>query len=360
LRGIAVLAVIGEHYMAWLPATGAQNGWLGVDLFFILSGFLITSILISLRDKEDYFSTFYKRRALRIFPPYFLAIAIYLGISIYAGKLGTFNLWMQYIFYYSSLYVGMPAQLDYAVITPVGMGLAVLWSLSVEELFYTFWAPVVRYTSTLSLTVILVATIFVAPLLRWWLHTPSHPELFTFYCRMDALGYGSTLALLMNARRTNRVRWEHWDKLFDWAAIAISAATVLLWIRLHGNRSSLVLSTVGVVMADVSLALITFAALRKSGSGSWWLRALRAKWLRSVGMVSYSLYLFHRTVGYFGRKWVGTWGLERHAEAVLQTLLSLAMSLAVAYALWYGVESRILKWKDRNVPSPAHPETALA
>jgi len=358
LRGIAVMAVIMQHYLSWLPQIGSANGWLGVDLFFILSGFLITSILLNLRTKKHYFGVFYKRRALRIFPPYYLGILVYLAVSIWAGKTGTVNLWMQYIFYYTSLQVGQPAALAPnagIVLVPVQLGLVVLWSLSVEELYYTFWAPIVRYTSHRGFTAILIGMIVAAPLLRWWLHTPDFPELYTFYCRMDALGFGSVLALLMRARHEKLAQWQHRDKFFDIAAIAMTVATVALWIYDHGDRSKLVVATVGVFMADTSLALIAFAILRKSGSQSWWMRALRARWLRSVGMVSYSLYLFHYPLGFVVHTWVVGWGLSRHAGAIVQTLLSIALSFAVAYGLWYGMESRILNWKDRHVPSPAHP-----
>jgi len=355
LRGIAVLAVIMQHYLSWLPIIGSQNGWLGVDLFFILSGFLITSILINLRDKEHYFSTFYTRRALRIFPPYFLGIVVYFTVSILAGKPGTLNLWAQYIFYYTSLYVGQPPELSYAVIIPVRLGLAVLWSLSVEELYYTFWAPIVRFTSQKVFAAILLIMIVVAPLLRWWLHTPSYPETYTFYCRMDALAFGSAVALLMRARRINLAAWRHRDKLFDFAAIAMTVSTVALWTILHGDRSKVLLCTVALTMADVTFALVTFAILRKAGSAAWWMRALRARWLRSVGMVSYSLYLFHYPLAYLVRVWVAHWGLSTHGAVIIQTLVSFGVSLSVAYALWYGIESRILTWKDRHVPSPAHP-----
>jgi len=355
LRGIAALAVVADHYMSWLPASGAQNGWLGVDLFFVLSGYLITSILISLRNQEHYFSVFYQRRALRIFPPYFLGIVVYLTASILVGKPGTLSLWSQYIFYYTSLYVGQPPELAYAVIMPVHLGLAVMWSLSVEELYYTFWAPIVRFTSQRGFTAILVAMIVAAPLLRWRLHTPLFPESYTFYCRMDALAYGSVVALLMREWRQGASAWTRWNKTFDRMAVALPICTILLWIYLRGDKSSLLLNTAGLVMADTSFALITFAVLRKSGSQAFWMRALRAKWLRSVGMVSYSLYLFHYPLGYFVNQWVATWGMSRHESAVVQVLLSLVVSFAVAYGLWYAMESPILNWKDRHVPSRAHP-----
>src|SRR5271154_4171899 len=113
LRGIAVLAVVGTHYFAWIPTPAVTHGhagvnlffilfrfvigvfrlgWLGVDLFFILSGFLITSILMDLRDKEHYFRVFYARRALRIFPPYYLGILVYLLFSFARGLHGTWGL----------------------------------------------------------------------------------------------------------------------------------------------------------------------------------------------------------------------------------------------------------------------------
>jgi peptidoglycan/LPS O-acetylase OafA/YrhL len=354
LRGIAVLAVIARHYLSWLPALGTQNGWLGVDLFFVLSGFLITNILLQTREREDYFATFYARRALRILPAYLLAIAIYLSVSAMAGMPGTFSLWMQYIFYYTSLQVGQPTQLDYAVIFPVKLGLVVLWSLSVEELYYTVWAPVVRYASHKVLVGILAAMVAGAPLLRWALHTPSYPESYTFYCRMDALAFGSIVALLMRARRSDPLAWQRWDAYFTVATVVVTLAVVLLWIYLRGERSSLLLSTLGLTLADATFALITFAVLRHAGSPRGWFRILRASWLGSIGMVSYSLYLFHYPLGYLAGQWVATWGLSRHQAAIVQVLLSILVSLAVAYGLWFGMESRILNWKNRHVPSPAH------
>ncbi|MGJ7543709.1 acyltransferase family protein [Variovorax sp. LT1R16] len=356
LRGIAVLAVMAQHYLSWLPATGARHGWLGVDLFFVLSGFLITSILIRMRGQDNYFLVFYGRRALRIFPVYFLMLAIYLAVSILSGKPGTLALWGQYAFFYTSLFVGQPPELKFAVIAPVHLGLAVLWSLSVEELYYSFWAPIVRYATPRVFALILLAMIVAAPLFRFWLHTPDYPEFYTFYCRMDALAYGSVVALLMHARQQDIDKWKRFDRTFDALAIVVAVAALALWIPLKGAPSNRMIATVGLVLADVGLALLVFSVLRKSGQSSWWLSALRIQWLRSVGMVSFSLYLIHYPVLYIATRWVGAWELSRRSEAVVQTLVAAVLSFCIAYALWYAMESRILNWKDRHVPSnPAEP-----
>jgi peptidoglycan/LPS O-acetylase OafA/YrhL len=353
LRGLAVLAVINQHYLSWFPATGSHLGWLGVDLFFILSGFLITTILVNLRSSEHYFSEFYARRALRIFPPYFLGIAIYLGYSVHAGRAGSVNLWMQYLFYYTSLGVGQPSELNYAVPPAVMLGLGVLWSLSVEEIYYTLWAPLVRWTSRMTFTMILIGMVIVAPLLRWLMHTPNFPELYTFYCRMDALAMGSLLALVIGFRNANELVRDRLDRLLWLAAIVIGLIAVLFWGWLHGNRSNVLITTIGVSLADLSFALMTYTIIRKSGSSEWSMRLLRQRWLRSIGMISYSLYLFHYPILSIASSWVQAWGLSRRPSAIVTVLVASITSLLIAYGLWYGLESPILRWKDRHIPSRA-------
>jgi len=359
LRGIAVLAVISNHYLLWLPAVGSAYGWLGVDLFFILSGFLITSILLELRDKEHYFKTFYARRAFRIFPPYFLALAVYLVYSFSAGLPGTWGLWLQYIFYYSSLFIGLPPELHAIppVVPPaVAIGLSVMWSLSVEEIYYTIWAPLVRFTTQNGFTAILVSMIVVAPLLRWQLHTPDWPEYFPFYCRMDGLAYGSAIALFIHGQRLRQAISGQWNRIIRWATLMVPLVTVFFFLATHGERSLRIVMTLGLVLADLSFALVTYALIRNSGGPQLWVRIFRAKWLRSIGMVSYSLYLFHAPLRILAIHLVDGLHLARRANAITLALTSLALSFGVGYGLWYGMESRILRWKDRFVPSSAHAE----
>ena len=358
LRGIAVLGVMSEHYIGWMPIPALRCGWLGVDLFFILSGFLITSILLGLRTQERYFGVFYARRALRIFPPYFLGLIVYFAVALAGRQLGSAQLWLRYIFYYSSL---IPSQDPHLTAVPavlptvVILGLAVLWSLSVEEIYYTLWAPVVRWTSQGGFTTLLIAMIAVAPVLRWLMHDARNDELFTFYCRMDGLAYGSAVALLIDRRRHAPEAWKKIDTLIDRLCWAVLPATILFWVITEGDRHNPWVTSVGVVLADLSFALLAHALIRRTGGAQWWVRMLRARWLRSVGMVSYSLYLFHFPLRQLAVQIGYRMGLEDRAELAFGLVLGLALSFAVAYGLWYAMESRILRWKDERVPSPAHP-----
>lgn len=357
LRGVAVLAVINCHYFPWLPITGSGYGWLGVNLFFVLSGFLITSILLGLREKEHYFAIFYSRRALRIFPPYYLGLAVYLAISVCLGMPGTFKLWAPFIFYYVSLYIHNPMPLhetQFGVPIIVCFGLTVLWSLSVEEIYYTIWAPIIRFTEEKVLAAILVSMIVVAPPLRWWLHTTHGDEIFTFFCQMDGLAYGSLIALIVGHRRVSVATWSRSDRLFDLLTVIIVPCSMVFWLITGGSRDKRVVTSLGLVLADVSFALITYALIRHAGGNQLWIRIFRARWLRSIGMISYSLYLFHYPLGVVSNEVVAKLHLSRRVNAVSGALLGLALSFAVAYGLWYVMESRILRWKDRKVPSPAH------
>lgn len=115
----------------------------------------------------------------------------------------------------------------------------------------------------------------------------------------------------------------------------------------------------GVTLVDMSFALTIYALIRRAGGNQFWVRMFRAKWLRSVGMVSYSLYLFHYALLIVSGNLIGRLHLSRRVNAVSVDLLALVMTFAVAYGLWYGMESRILRWKERKVPSPAHAQADM-
>jgi peptidoglycan/LPS O-acetylase OafA/YrhL len=200
--------------------------------------------------------------------------------------------------------------------------------------------------------------IVVAPLLRWWLHTPQYPEVYTFYCRMDGLAYGSAVALLLRDRGLNPSRWLHTDRFFDLLGIVVVPLTVVFWVVSGGDQRSRVVCTFGLVLADLSFALVAHALVRRANGPQLWVRVTRAKWLRSVGMVSYSLYLFHAPLHVVADVLVSQLQAPEYMRMGLVVVVGLTLSFGVAYGLWYGMEKWILRWKDRNVPSTAHPENS--
>lgn len=223
-----------------------------------------------------------------------------------------------------------------------------------EEIYYTIWAPIVRFTSHKAFNVILVIMVLAAPAFRLLTFTPQGAELFTFYGRMDGLAYGSIVALLIRRRGLSQPEWKQWDRPVNLASGVFVLLTATLWIVNGEEASGRFLDTVGVSMADISFALIVFAAIRYSESGRWWLRLLRWRWLRSVGMISYTLYLVNFPLIGLAEAMTAHLHLAKHPGVLFQTAVGAALSFAVSYAMWYGVEARVLRFKDRVSPAPVH------
>jgi peptidoglycan/LPS O-acetylase OafA/YrhL len=200
--------------------------------------------------------------------------------------------------------------------------------------------------------------IVTSPFIRfWWQVQHGHPVM-NFYCQMDGLAFGSAVALFIRYRSLDPQRWLQSDKLFDRLAVIFILLTVGFFV-LSGRRGlTLLVFNIGVLPANLSFALIVHALVRRANGTQLWVRLFRAKWLRSIGKVSYSLYLFHYALLIVSEDIFAQLHLPRRISAVGTDLLALAMSFVVAYGLWYGLESRILRWKDRFVPSPAHPGAA--
>ena len=163
LRGLAILAVVLYHCGPRLEGTWIYSatrwGWAGVVLFFVLSGFLITSILLATRDKPHYFHNFHARRALRIWPVYLLLlVVVYLNAPWFIGP-GVWEAiqaapWLAYIFFVQNLFhLALPP-----AIQPT-------WALAIEEQYYFFWAPLVRFLRRpWMLATVLVGALLASPI----------------------------------------------------------------------------------------------------------------------------------------------------------------------------------------------------
>jgi len=303
LRGIAILLVLIWHFTGMLvdPEQGTlQNaawrylifGQSGVDLFFVLSGFLIIGILVDNREGPNYFRTFYARRVLRIFPPYLILVSgFWLCVEAAGDRLE------HYFDRQLPLWSLLTFTQNWVMASINSFGAALIggtWSLAIEEQFYLF-TPMLVLLLPKQLLAKALATIGLASIFARlaWFH--FHPDnVFAPYVatplRLDGLCIGGLVAI---AYRNPAV----WSVLVPHRRIMLSALFALIAIIpfytwfLRSSASHLVLNYFGhtylALMYGTSLAII----LVWSGTSSTaWLRAAS---LTRVGMISYSLYLFH-------------------------------------------------------------------
>ena len=329
LRGLAVLAVVFYHCHPRLEGTWVHYaslwGWAGVNLFFVLSGFLITSILLESRSKEKYFRNFYGRRALRIWPVYVLVlIVVYLNAPWFIGPTISAAIksapWLAYIFFVQNLF---------HLTVPPAIGPT--WSLAIEEQYYFLWAPMVRFLrAPWMLAAALVAALVGSPLLRlanlYWMtltHTLIH---------LDGIALGSLIALGLHTLALSRRHWL-WMGLGAmvlgfWATATIAGGTAFL-------DSALAVGFAGAMLA----------AIASTGARNPLSAALRRGPLAFYGRISYGLYMIHIMVfiffGWFDLR-MDRYGIPGNLAVVA---FRLAVSTLVATVLWYGFESRILKLK---------------
>jgi peptidoglycan/LPS O-acetylase OafA/YrhL len=336
LRGLAILWVVLYHCGPLLQGTWmhrvAEWGWAGVDIFFVLSGFLITANLLGTRDKPHYFHNFHARRALRIWPVYVLVLAVvYLNAPWFVvpnvGVLGAIKAapWLAYIFFVQNLFhLALPA------------ALGPTWALAVEEQYYFFWAPLVRWLGgpkrIWALAGVLTAALVCSPLIRYlnpvWMWTlPSHTLI-----KLDGIALGSLLALGVYTIQLSR-RVCLWLGLVTFvlgiaAAATIAGGTALL-------DSALVLGFAGAVLA----------LMATTGARNPVHFLLRRGPLAFYGRISYGLYMIHIAafifIGWFDL-WMVRYGM---AGSLAVVAARFAVSTALATALWYGFESQILKLK---------------
>jgi peptidoglycan/LPS O-acetylase OafA/YrhL len=354
LRGIAILLVFSLHFFPWRPSPSLAGkvlngifglGWSGVDLFFVLSGFLITGILFETKGEARYFQNFYARRTLRIFPLYygvlllFIVVVPLLRLPLNSAPQGSSWWWWVYL-----------SNFRYAFRPNLSSGwLGYFWSLAVEEHFYLVWPAVIYFCSRRGAIAVTIICIILASVSRaFFIHAGNDlaPYVLT-PCRMDSLAAGAFVALA--ARGGGGIRGLGPPaKLIGKVAGAL-ALVVAFWR--HSVAWDPVMQMVGFPLITCSYAcLIAIAANPPSSSP---LRvALEYPLLRSLGKYSYGMYVFHAAVrALFDRipgfpvRLFPDW-IARANDAVNFVVLTFA-SFAVAYVSWHVYEKHFLRLKRR-------------
>src|SRR5205823_9037221 len=336
IRGIAILLVIGVHASSKYPSLHLQGilgeGWMGVDLFFALSGFLITGILLDTKHSEGYFKNFYVRRCLRIWPLYY-SLLLFMFVLVPLLRPSEAHI----IFEKSSPWWAYPLFLQNFLIpisTNAAGPLAITWSLAIEEQFYLVWAVVVRYCSSAQVRRIAIAVICLSPALRFYLSLHQVHLYTNVFSRLDGLMAGALLALVVRSDKFLPFRFVKlaWISLFIAAPLAFVAAAI---------------NTTSVVFSFTALASAAFVYLALFSTQRWLRLALTNRFLVYTGTISYGLYLLHKIPFDVAQ----SLHLERHP------LLTLPITIAGGYALaalsWNFLEKPFLRLKRFFGPRPS-------
>jgi peptidoglycan/LPS O-acetylase OafA/YrhL len=309
LRGLAIAAVFIHH------AYHAKLLWMGVDLFFCLSGFLITSILLKAREKDfrKYIGAFYARRVRRILPAY-VVIMIVVSVIFEVS-------WARYWY----LYLGGMNFLKPLHLTD--MQWIPLWSLAVEEQFYFIWPIAVFYLDRKWLASFAVSLMILAPVLRY-LCTPLFHSHWAIYMllpfRMDNLAAGALIAIIWPqvSVKPGRMVWA------GGSLIALSLASLVLLSK-HGFTTYSNTQTGNLWVYEATLAITaSLLVMALAGVGR---KILTLRPLMFLGTVSYSVYLSHLAA------------LElapRHNVAI-----AAVGTMAYASIMWFWIEKPILDYR---------------
>lgn len=304
VRGVAILMVLATHLTVWKPGHIGERmlyavldmGWLGVDLFFVLSGYLITRILLETRDQPGFYRRFYARRALRIFPPYYAVLVLLTVIGVPIS-------W-HYWFYLSNIHIptlgGWPPLLGH------------LWSLALEEQFYLVWPAVVALVPRRALAPTLIVIAAVSWGGRLLAADIGHPDLLGLV-RVDPIAIGAFLAVT------------------QWRVPLVVPATVTALAVVAQTSAVSYLASVTVFASVVSLAATT------TFTGP--------AWLRHVGRVSYTLYLVHLPVHEYVR---ATFPVVDMGDQFRHWIVAGGIAYGLAALSWRFFESPLLRYPVRH------------
>jgi peptidoglycan/LPS O-acetylase OafA/YrhL len=351
LRAFAVLAVMIVHF-PWMAAPRhvlldrlhlqpvTQYGWVGVDLFFVISGFLITGILLDSKDSSHYFRNFYARRALRIWPLYYAVLCAVFCFYVFGRphSSGAENLkwgWPYYILYIQNFFL-----FDNAV--PL---LAVTWSLAVEEQFYITWPLVVLLCRPGRVRSIVFTLLLASPVIRLILdRTVGNYPTITFG-RMDGILFGSLLALWFRSETFSLSRLRKWASVMLVVG-GIASVYLLTTSRNAGQHSILVYSALPVVFAG----LVCFAAADSLLPRPVY-KFLTNPVLSFVGKISYGLYLLHPLAYHTYYFLISKSHLPLDRDTFIQDTVAFVGELGLAFlfasASWYFFEQPILRLKKK-------------
>jgi peptidoglycan/LPS O-acetylase OafA/YrhL len=359
IRGLAIALVMVQHFFPFndrgvtlldsVVFGVANRCWMGVDLFFVLSGFLITGILWRARGRDHFFRNFYMRRVLRIFPAYYLLLAIFFlllpalssaPIDAYLSDSAPDAFW--HWTYLSNFRIAWRGEW-YEQLIP-----NVFWSLAIEEQFYMVWPAVIWFISRRGLYALCTFLFFAALALRWVLALDPDVNWVTRFVltptRMDGLVLGSLLALLYQSAHRDSAKLK--QAILACGAIGLLIVAYLTLQRHEGWQETPVqtLRFTGIALASGALVWLCV-----TGENNTWLkRFFCLAPMRFLGKYSYALYLWHgpadALVRHFFPPQELVFGSRVPAQLLFVSITTL-VSIAAALLSWNLLERHCLRFK---------------
>ena len=346
VRGLAILTVMIHHF-TFLPhgpliddAVHAvcRLGWTGVDLFFVLSGYLITSILVEYKGDAKYFSTFYARRFLRIFPLYYAVLLLVLVILprfVDVGQVHGSPIW----FWLHA------SNIRFAIWGFMHRSLNIAWSLAIEEQFYLVWPLVVHLTPRDKLPKVCLGVFGASVLCRLGLELAGASFATTYVAtpaRLDGLSLGAFLACVP----FEKIRASRKTAMFVAGAGALVSALVVAYARAPNMERKF-----GPTVGYAALAIMWSGVLVLALTAPRITRVFSTRPLVALGKYSYALYLFHTTVSYLVRdhlyntdKWPKV-GKSLLLGQLLFFAIAGGITFALAWISWRILEEPLLRLK---------------
>jgi peptidoglycan/LPS O-acetylase OafA/YrhL len=362
LRGLAIGMVLIFHYfqltlvarpgslLAYLQAA-ARLSWSGVDLFFVLSGFLIGGILLDARKATNYFQIFYTRRFFRIVPVYAALLLVIAVMNFTVERIHYSGLtWLTHdaLPWYSFWTFTQNFWMAHSV-TWGASALAVTWSLAIEEQFYLTLPVIVRFFSGRRLLVCVLAGICLAPLVRMAIRLIwPHNWVASFVlmpCRADALLLGVLAAILIRDDAW-RARIQRSNRFFTVSTLVFLSGIAFLTLKSPTIARPLMQSFGYTWLALFYATVLLFTVTRPQSVIS---RGLRIKWIGWLGGIAYGTYLLHELLlgtlfGYF-------WGHEPRITGgytSLTSLVALVLTLVIARLSWRYFENPLIRFGHRS------------
>lgn len=335
-RGIAAVAVFFHHISfasvdrtsnLWNPliksiCSVSAYGLYGVDLFFVLSGYLITSILLKDRGYDDYYFNFYWKRALRILPLYLISLAV---------------AWLWFRASKGGVLVSVFFMANFGRLLHVNIA-GPYWSLAIEEQFYLVWPRIVRRLTVDRIRKIAFSLVVVEPILRLVDARFHHYDfLFTFF-RCDGLAFGALLACQLHGLKKEKTAYEVKTKRRRFLGLfLIGVAFLALAIHLmHTPRYMMQGSAL--ILSALNLCFYCSIRITVEDSGSTYLAIFRSVPLVFFGEISYCMYMSHTYVMRFYDRWRGALITGHASDYWVRMVTIFCVTIALSIVSRYTIE----------------------